>query len=86
MKKSLVSRALEAHGIIMEDIMYQDLFFMADGASAEILEAANLVADPIGDQLTEDKFRSIINGLISHLLTVSDFRYNEGIEKLRELL
>ena len=86
MKKSLVCRALEAHSIIMEDILYADMFFNADAGANEILEAANSVADPIGDQLTEDEFKTIIENLISHLLTVSDFRYSEGIEKLRKLL
>lgn len=86
MNTNVISRANTAHTIIMEDIFYNDMFFMKDGASSAILEAANKVADPVGDNLTEDELKSTINGLISELLSVSDFRYNEGIEKLRELL
>lgn len=86
MTNTLVNRANKAHGIIMEDIFYVDMFFMSDGASSSILEAANALADPVGDQLSEDDFKSIVNDLISNLLAVSDFRYNSGIEKLRELL
>jgi hypothetical protein len=86
MNETIVSRANAAHSIIMEDIFYADLFFMSDGASSAILEAANAVADPVGDQLTEEGLRSTINSLISNLLSVSEFRYNEGIEKLRKLL
>jgi hypothetical protein len=85
MTNTLINRANAAHTIIME-IFYDDLFNLTDGASSTILEAANKVADPVGDQLTEKDLKSTINGLISELLAVSDFRYNSGIEKLRELL
>lgn len=85
MNTTVINRANTAHGIIM-DIFYDDLFSLTDGASSTILEAANAVADPVGDQLTEDDLKSTINGLISNLEKVSDFRYREGIEKLRELL
>jgi hypothetical protein len=85
MNTTVINRANTAHGIIM-DIFYDDLFGSAEGASSTILEAANSIADPVGDQLTEDDFKSTINGLISNLLDISDVRYREGIEKLRELL
>lgn len=85
MTNTIINRANVAHGIIM-DIFYDDLFTLTDGASSTILEAANSLADPVGDQLTEDDLKSTINGLISNLLDISDFRYSEGIEKLRELL
>jgi hypothetical protein len=67
------------------DIFYDDLFGAAEGASSTILEAANSIADPVGDQLTEEGFESIINDLISNL-DVSNDRYKDGIEKLRKLL
>lgn len=85
MNETIINRANKAHDIIME-IFYDDLFALHDGASSTILEAANAVADPMGDQLTEDSLNSIINGLISNLLSISDFRYKNGIEKLSELL
>lgn len=85
MNTNIINRANRAHDVIME-IFYDDLFNLTDGASSTILEAANAVADPVGDQLTEERFESTINGLISNLLNVSDFRYKNGIEKLRELL
>ena len=84
MNTNVINRANTAHTIIM-DIFYDDLFSSTDGASSTILEAANSIADPVGDQLTEEEFESIINDLISNL-DVSDDRYSEGIEKLRELL
>lgn len=84
MNTNVINRANTAHTIIM-DIFYDDLFSSTDGASSTIMEAANSIADPVGDQLTEEEFESIINDLISNL-DVSDDRYSEGIEKLRELL
>lgn len=84
MNTTVINRANTAHDIITE-IFYKDLFSL-HGASSTILEAANSLADPVGDQLTEDDLKSTINGLISNLLDISDVRYSEGIEKLRELL
>ena len=84
MNTNVINRANTAHTIIM-DIFYDDLFSSTDGASSTILEAANSIADPVGDQLTEEEFESIINDLISNL-DVSNDRYKDGIEKLRELL
>ena len=84
MTNTIINRANAAHSVIM-DIFYDDLFTLSDGASSTILEAANAIADPVGDQLTEEGFESIINDLISNL-DASDVRYKDGIEKLRELL
>ena len=85
MNTNVINRANTAHNIIM-DIFYDDLFSLADGASSIILEAANSIADPVGDQLTDEGLKSTIEGLISNLEKASDFRYKDGIEKLRKLL
>ena len=82
---TVVSLANRAHDVIME-IFYDDIFSLSDGAPSIILDAANAVTDPVGDQLTEDEIRSTIDGLISSLHDISDVRYREGIEKLRKLL
>ena len=62
MTNTLINRANAAHNIIM-DIFYDDLFSLTDGASSTILEAANSIADPVGDQLTEERYKDGIEKL-----------------------
>ncbi len=83
--KNIVGRANRAHDIIM-DLFYYDLLSLQSNTDCAILAAANSIADPIGDQLTEESFESVINALISNLEEVPDIGFIKGIEKLRELL
>lgn len=80
-KNVILEKAFAAHEMLM-DAFYREAF--KEGAHSCLLETANKLADPLGDNLTEEDIASIITECIATL--GNEIKYSDDVEKLYELL